>query len=180
MDLLSSQNHFIFRFDVNLDEVNLAESVLSCNSSPRKRLQFFPLENTECKYLAGNIISFDLHSIETGLWAHHNSDLRAYLFSFHMLVLIPYSFVSRSFKYLYRYLLIVVSAPVSTTFYGSSLVLQHLLLRSSLNLHSLTLELCRPYNGKQNGRLVYDTCNMTTLGHLCCRENRHGLSNLSL
>lgn len=47
--LLGKEENTVTRFDVNLDEVNLAESVLSCNSSPRKRLQFFPLENTESR-----------------------------------------------------------------------------------------------------------------------------------
>ncbi|XP_078277522.1 M-phase phosphoprotein 9 isoform X2 [Rhinoraja longicauda] len=47
--LLGKEENTVTRFDVNLDEVSLAESVLSCSSSPRKRLQFFPLENTESR-----------------------------------------------------------------------------------------------------------------------------------
>ncbi|XP_051888388.1 M-phase phosphoprotein 9-like isoform X2 [Pristis pectinata] len=45
--LLGKEENTVTRFDVNLDEVDFADSDLSCSSSPRKRLQFFPLENTE-------------------------------------------------------------------------------------------------------------------------------------
>uniref|UniRef100_UPI00398E9C8B M-phase phosphoprotein 9 isoform X2 n=1 Tax=Pristiophorus japonicus TaxID=55135 RepID=UPI00398E9C8B len=47
--LLGKEENTVTRFDVNLDEVELPSSVLSRNSSPRKRLQFFPLENTEAR-----------------------------------------------------------------------------------------------------------------------------------
>ncbi|XP_069789618.1 M-phase phosphoprotein 9 isoform X2 [Narcine bancroftii] len=47
--LLGKEEKTMTRFDVNLDEVDLTDTVLSCSSSPRKRLQFFPLENTESR-----------------------------------------------------------------------------------------------------------------------------------
>ncbi|XP_067910637.1 M-phase phosphoprotein 9 isoform X2 [Heterodontus francisci] len=45
--LLGKEENAVTRFDVNLDEMELPSSVPSRSSSPRKRLQFFPLENTK-------------------------------------------------------------------------------------------------------------------------------------
>ncbi|XP_067862320.1 M-phase phosphoprotein 9 isoform X2 [Heptranchias perlo] len=47
--LLGKEENTVTRFDVNLDNVELPSSALSRSSSPRKRLQFFPLENTEAR-----------------------------------------------------------------------------------------------------------------------------------
>ncbi|XP_072908097.1 M-phase phosphoprotein 9 isoform X2 [Hemitrygon akajei] len=52
--LLGKEENPVTRFDINLDEDDFAESVPSCGSSPRKRLQFFPLENTESRYHVDN------------------------------------------------------------------------------------------------------------------------------
>ncbi|XP_078083243.1 M-phase phosphoprotein 9 isoform X3 [Mustelus asterias] len=47
--LLGKEENAVTRFDVNLDEMELPNSVHSQSSSPRKRLQLFPLENTKGK-----------------------------------------------------------------------------------------------------------------------------------
>ncbi|XP_072443733.1 M-phase phosphoprotein 9 isoform X4 [Chiloscyllium punctatum] len=45
--LLGKEENTVTKFDVNLDEMELPNSVPSLSSSPRKRLQFLPLENTK-------------------------------------------------------------------------------------------------------------------------------------
>ncbi|XP_043548564.1 M-phase phosphoprotein 9 isoform X2 [Chiloscyllium plagiosum] len=45
--LLGKEENTVTKFDVNLDEMELPNSVPSHSSSPRKRLQFLPLENTK-------------------------------------------------------------------------------------------------------------------------------------
>ncbi|XP_041059339.1 M-phase phosphoprotein 9 isoform X2 [Carcharodon carcharias] len=45
--ILGKEENTVTRFDVHLDEMELPSSVPSQSSSPRKRLQFFPLENTK-------------------------------------------------------------------------------------------------------------------------------------
>ncbi|XP_072370684.1 M-phase phosphoprotein 9 [Scyliorhinus torazame] len=54
--LLGKEEKTVTRFDVNLDEMELPSSVLSQSSSPRKRLHFFPLENTNAMQNSRNCV----------------------------------------------------------------------------------------------------------------------------